>query len=337
MLSCFYANTRSIKSRLRMDELKMYIKKECLDVVGITETWLDDSVSNSEISIENYSVFRKDRRCVKDKNSGGVLLYVKSNLLPIVCDDLNEYSNESIWCKIVDKYKRKVFIGVVYKSPSAEDWEVKSICSMFEHLKYKSVVVMGDFNYGDIDWINFTDTTKSNAFLETVMENFWTQHVLVPTREKNILDLIFSSEEDMVTDVIVREHFNKSDHNCILFKMVLDVEIIKVQHSKYNFFKGDYKSMCDYLLAIDWDSQFTEDINKMYTNFLQCIDIAIEKFVPKSIPLNSFKYPSWMTKEAINLREKKLNCGINFRKVNYILIELFIIIYQTRQQNCIKN
>ena len=52
--------------------------------------------------------------------------------------------------------------------------------------------------------------------------------------------------------------------------------------------------------------------------------MAIEKFVPERDEFKSFKYPPWMSKEAINLRDKKVKLWRTFRnsqlyidKVNY--------------------
>ena len=47
---------------MKIDELKAYIVEFKLDIIGITETWLNDGISNSEIAIENVSIYRKDIR-----------------------------------------------------------------------------------------------------------------------------------------------------------------------------------------------------------------------------------------------------------------------------------
>jgi hypothetical protein len=54
-----------------------------LDLLGIAETWLDESVKDSEISIGNYTLYRKDRNRVKMGKGGGVVLY--AGLLGLRC------------------------------------------------------------------------------------------------------------------------------------------------------------------------------------------------------------------------------------------------------------
>ena len=43
-------------------------------LIGITETWLDSSIMDSEITIEGYNICRLDR----NRSGGGVCLYIKN-------------------------------------------------------------------------------------------------------------------------------------------------------------------------------------------------------------------------------------------------------------------
>ena len=61
-LNCLYVNARSVVNNLKIDELKAYVIVFELDIIGITETWLNEEISNSEIAIENFSIYRKDIR-----------------------------------------------------------------------------------------------------------------------------------------------------------------------------------------------------------------------------------------------------------------------------------
>ena len=58
----------------KLDELRSYAVIKKLDVIGVAETWLNDSISNEEISIENFVIFRKDRSSVKCGRGGGVFV-----------------------------------------------------------------------------------------------------------------------------------------------------------------------------------------------------------------------------------------------------------------------
>ena len=64
-------------NNLKIDELKAYVVEFDLDIIGITDTWLNDGISNSEVAIENVSMYRKDRSEVKGGCAGGVIVYVR--------------------------------------------------------------------------------------------------------------------------------------------------------------------------------------------------------------------------------------------------------------------
>jgi len=69
----------------------------------------------------------------------------------------------------------------------------------------QQVLVMGDFNYPHIDWININSTDKSSEqFLDLLQDCYLTQHVTEPTRN-NILDLVLTSECNMVDYIEVRD------------------------------------------------------------------------------------------------------------------------------------
>ena len=72
-LSVFHMNARSVRNKISYIE---DIASEC-SILCITESHLDDSVSNQDIAIEGFSeIFRKDRNCF----GGGVLVYVSKDI-----------------------------------------------------------------------------------------------------------------------------------------------------------------------------------------------------------------------------------------------------------------
>ena len=86
---------------MKIDELKVYVVEFDLDIIGITETWLNERISNSEIAIENFSIYRKDRSDDKGGRAGGVIVYVRNSVISFSCEELNKYCTESVWCKVM--------------------------------------------------------------------------------------------------------------------------------------------------------------------------------------------------------------------------------------------
>lgn len=67
-----HINVRSLASK--MDTLRIWARSTNADVIVISETWLSRSVSDKDIGINGYRVFRTDR----PKRGGGVAIYIKT-------------------------------------------------------------------------------------------------------------------------------------------------------------------------------------------------------------------------------------------------------------------
>ena len=60
-------------------------------------------------------------------------------------------------------------------------------------------VIMGDFNHGHIQWESLESAGGDDRqFLLLTQDCFLTQHDLEPTRGGNVLDLILSSQNELV-------------------------------------------------------------------------------------------------------------------------------------------
>ena len=79
-------------------------------IIGITESWANNDITDAEFGLADYVMFRKDRM---RKRGGGVLLYINETI-PSYEVQLQEEadSNEAIWCKLVTGHTT-VTIGVV--------------------------------------------------------------------------------------------------------------------------------------------------------------------------------------------------------------------------------
>jgi len=92
-----------------------------------------------------------------------------------------------------------LLIGVCYRTTSeslyARDID-KELRELIEELGDKHLILMGDFNYPDIDWDSQqclpSASVDCQLFLESVEENYFKQHVQCATRKDAMLDLIFT-------------------------------------------------------------------------------------------------------------------------------------------------
>ena len=70
---CIGWNVRDIRSSI--EELRILLKDQALDIFSISETWLNRKISDEELEIEGYNLLRKDRAYA---NGGSVVVYIKN-------------------------------------------------------------------------------------------------------------------------------------------------------------------------------------------------------------------------------------------------------------------
>ena len=67
-----------------IDEVRSLFENSPYDVVSFSETMLDETIPDSCINIDGYSIIRKDR----NRNGGGIIVYVKKDVIYKVRDDI---------------------------------------------------------------------------------------------------------------------------------------------------------------------------------------------------------------------------------------------------------
>ena len=91
---------------------------ECLlhnpHVVCITETWLDNHISDNELSVPNYKIIRLDR----SRHGGGVAIYVDS----MFTHSILFTGNRDFECVIASlcANNSKFYVCVVYRPPNSK-------------------------------------------------------------------------------------------------------------------------------------------------------------------------------------------------------------------------
>jgi len=94
-----------------MDYLTANIKVFNPDIIGVTESWTDDKISDAEIQIDGFVLFRQDRVVSK---GGGVLLYIRDSLVASATKLENDFP-EQVWCNLRYNGHRELLLGVCYR------------------------------------------------------------------------------------------------------------------------------------------------------------------------------------------------------------------------------
>ena len=195
-------------------ELYQLIETHKPDIIIGTETHLNKDIDSREIFPPNYVYsppVRKDRD--SGEKGGGVVIAVNSNKISV--EQSSPAECEIIRCNISHK-PGSVVVGSFYRPPSTSVNYLERLELSMNNIKQlsgidaKYVLLGGDFNLPDIDWeegsvkSNPQHTAAINWKMIDIANDFkLTQIVTEPTRQGNILDLLFTSHQDLVDKVYI--------------------------------------------------------------------------------------------------------------------------------------
>ena len=167
------------------------------------ESWCNSDIFDSELNIPGYDLFRKDRPV--NSKGGGVLLYVSGDLKAVEWSPKTQFP-EQIWCKLNVSSNNDLVSGACYNSRNNSLFPNNDaiIQDLIREVGTKHMLLMGDFNYGDIDWSTFqASELASRQFLDCLEDCFLTQHATEPTRGDSVLDLVITDEPGMIDELYV--------------------------------------------------------------------------------------------------------------------------------------
>ena len=75
--------------------------------------------------------------------------------------------------------------------------------------------------------------------------------MLKPTRGENVLDIVLSSQKELVDNIKIPEPLGNSDHNQIHFDINVKSESKNKKTCRRNFHKGNYKDMRKYKARLE--------------------------------------------------------------------------------------
>jgi len=159
-----------------------------------------------------------------------------------------------------------VRIFVVYR-PSYYDTNAEFYADMLTQCitahtrKNQNHIIIGDLNLPRIKWDSHccpADHINKKIF-DFILTHGFSQLVDFPTRGNNILDVILTDDDCVVTTVKSCPPVGYSDHVAIEFTMTLasvdrNVPDGSYDKCRYLWHVGDYDNMISYLLTVDWNA-----------------------------------------------------------------------------------
>ena len=141
-INIIYYNARSLLSKL--DELRAISETTKPDI--IVETWLDNEITDNEVCLVNYQLFRLDR----NRHGGGIAIYVRSFLLCDVLLQGGPFGLEFLSLSIMSQpISCKFCLCLFYRPPSSPVFIFDNLCTtlrMVNPARFRGFVLLGDFN-----------------------------------------------------------------------------------------------------------------------------------------------------------------------------------------------
>lgn len=145
------------------------------------------------------------------------------------------------------------------------------------------------------------------------MDCFLCQHIEIPTRGDNILDLVLSSDPNRVSDIEDIGKLGSSDHILISCKLhIKNVGSSSVQVVP-DWKKANLSQMKHELQIIDWEVKFSDTTEESWCTFKDILNDCITRHVPFKPKRNTKSKKLWITREVINIVRKKKRLWRKFK------------------------
>lgn len=263
---------------------------ECNDryIFVITETFFGEQFKNSFLTtiLDTHFFVRTDRSPLVGLG-GGVLMLIPRFLevfsYDSISNDYFELANATVGFK-----GRKLFrIVGIYRSPTPNKIaSVNALTNFIDdlHVSTLPTILLGDFNLPDIRWSGALPMSQCEfEFVASVLSKGFSQLVLESTHDSgNTLDLVFSSDLNILSAVNVGTNFSTSDHAKIEGKIGPFARNESNQIMFYNFEKARIDDIVEYLEACDFDfiAMNQLGIDQQWQQLREKLISAIRSFVP---------------------------------------------------------
>jgi hypothetical protein len=310
-LHFIHLNTRSLLPKIT--ELRIIAQKTKAAVISITESWLDESISDNEISIQGYSVIRKDR----NREGGGVCTFINNDIAFINRTDLicEGCDFETMWIELLLPKTKPIVVGTCYHPHPKGDFLL-----IFEETLAKirldsEVVILGDFN---ICLLKASALSKKYLDLLNLfgLKNLINEPTRITSSTSSAIDHISCNISDKICQSGTID-VGLSDHLLIYCTR----KVVKKQFKKHN--TVSMRSLKKYsveefekrLNEVDWTQIYDiVNVDEAWTKFKNLLITVIDSIAPvKQVRIKQRSEP-WLTSSILLLIKERDKLLSTFKK-----------------------
>lgn len=235
-------------------------------------------------------MYRVDR--CDNRPGGGVCAYLKLSsfsefkVLPL---DIVVPGRESLWLRFQGK-SFSFTVTVVYRPPSSSRLPDRADLELFEIIEstsqdFTNWILTGDFNFPTINWSSLApseNTDVAATFINTLLNTNLSQHITEPTRyrsnqQPSLLDLIFSNEENLISNIKYLPPIGISDHVSIAFSVQF-ITYHTPRTTVKTYVATDYEQVVGLLQEEVWDDVYgLTGIDDKWNCFTSVLKTAVSR------------------------------------------------------------
>ncbi len=177
-----------------------------------------------------------------------------------------------------------------------------------------NTIIIGDFNYGDINWKTNVSSKVGKEFLKACNDLSLKQCVKNKTRGKNILDLVLVYDKNILYKLSQIAPIAKSDHNTLSIVLNVSERVNKKQVKSYGYNKANYSILSDKVNMIDWEERIKScSVNEFWDQIINILQNFKENSIPKFCSKSLTDVP-WLNGRIKKLIKNRDNLYKRFNK-----------------------
>ena len=284
----------------KIQEIQVAAEMYNAKIVICTETKLSRDISNAEIHLRNFQVFRQDRE--NGKSGGGSCIFVHDTITAEILSNFVAPDSLGISVKI-NKLAIKMFC--IYRSQNLSANESSKLLNSIKSIKQNSteeLQIYGDFNLPSVKWesgivncpahttnkfftvqIEFLEALLEKGLSPLVADGTITRRRLVDgTLQESLLDQVLVSNQNTVESVETLSPFGKSDHIPLLVTYKIKNNVTYFKKEKEIWSKFSSAKITQLGSGIDFDYSSEElSSNQMWEELSTKLS-SISEHVPKT-------------------------------------------------------
>ena len=312
-------NVRSL--RANFSELSIFAAsyKPSILFLALTETWIDETVDDSSISLPDYMLFRRDRSV---RRGGGVCAYVHASIRAQMVENVDEPPD---WCEGLWLYYKtcELLMFLLYLPPNLTSLQQEQITKYILHnidslmtlTTARSLIICGDMN------------TYRTSDLETTLNLI--QLVNEGTRGHSTLDKVLfdATHAEYYKNAFIGPNIGTSDHKTVfLWPQVQEEHPCGRYVTVYDYREEHINRFLRGLDDLNWSHMYrlpSDDLDAKCSYFYEKFNNA-RAFIPSDVVVMKPSDKPWITpllKKLINQRFRAYRMS-NFSLYNHLKIKV---------------